>query len=69
MNIAEIKKLPMREKFQIMEALWQDLSSDVENADIPAEHKAILDKRFEQAESGEMKFLDWDKVKNTLGRA
>ena len=67
MSIAEVTKLPLREKFQIMEALWADLSQHVEKFELPAEHRALLDARRERVASGESTLYDWDVVKHTIG--
>ena len=68
MNIAEIKKLPMREKFQIMEALWDEMRVVADKADVPESHRLILDERREAVESGSSSLLDWDEVKDNIGR-
>jgi len=68
MSITEIKKLPLREKFQIMEALWEDMRGEAEKADIPESHKKLLDERRARVESGEEKLFEWDEVKNNYGR-
>lgn len=68
MSLTEVAKLPLREKFQIMEAIWADLSQRMEEFEIPAEHKALLDARRERVASGESTLHDWDTVKNTIGQ-
>jgi len=68
-SITEISQLSLREKFQIMELLWDDMRSSIESAETPEEHKDLLDSRRKRAASGEVSLLDWDQVKNTLGRA
>lgn len=71
MSIAEITKLSKREKLQIMEVLWDDMRSTIDQAetDIPMNHKEILDSRKERVQNGEAKLLDWDEVKETVGKA
>ena len=68
MDLADITRLPLREKLQIMETLWADLSERVGDSDVPAEHKALLDQRLARIESGEAIIHDWDDVKHTVGR-
>ncbi len=68
MSITEIKKLPMREKFQIMEALWEDMRPEIEKADIPADHKRILDECEARVAVGEEKFYDFEEAKQMIGR-
>lgn len=68
MNIAEIRQLPLNEKLQIMEALWEDLRSRAEELVVPEWHKEILDERRKAVEEGREEVLDWDEVKNSLGK-
>jgi putative addiction module component (TIGR02574 family) len=68
MNVAEITKLSTREKFELMEALWEDMKKKVEKCGIPQEHIKLLDARRLAVESGEDRILDWDRVKHSLRR-
>jgi len=68
MSIAEIQQLPIEEKFQIMEALWEDLRDRFERMELPQSHKALLDQRRARVQNGTAKLLDWDAVKSTIGR-
>lgn len=68
MSIAEIRKLPVKEKLQIMEVLWEDLRSQTENEPIPEWHKKILDDRQKEIDAGREEILDWDKVKDSIGK-
>ena len=69
MTADEIKRLPIEQKIQIMEALWDDLRERFEQAEIPASVKRLLDERRERVRSGQAHLLDWDSVKETIGRA
>jgi len=69
MTTDEIKRLPIEEKIQIMEALWDDLRERFERAGIPLSVKRQLDERRDRVLSGQAQLLDWDSVKGTLGRA
>ena len=68
MSVAEISQLSVREKLQIMEALWLDLRARIEPMGIPPEHEALLDARRARVESGAAALHEWDDVKHTLGR-
>jgi hypothetical protein len=68
MTVAEAKAMPIRQKFQIMEALWEDMRERFEAMPVSDEVKALLDERRERVARGESKLLDWDKVKSALGR-
>ncbi len=67
MSIAEIKKLPLAEKLQLMEALWDELRERAEQVPVPEWHKQLLDERRKAVEAGTEELLDWDSVKNQLG--
>ena len=69
MTTDEIKRLPIEQKIQIMEALWDDLRERFERADIPASVKRLLDERRERVRSGQAQLLGWDSIKGTLGQA
>lgn len=69
MSFAELTLLSLKEKLQIMEAIWLDLRSHVESLDIPADHLRILDERTSQVAEGSSVLLDWDQVKNSIGKA
>jgi hypothetical protein len=68
MIIAEIRKLPIREKFQILEALWEDLREEVERQDIPETHKKILDDCEARVLAGEERFYSLEEARNVIGR-
>lgn len=67
MSIAEIRQLPLHEKMQIMEALWDDLRAHVEGLPVPGWHKELLDARRKALAEGKEEVLEWDDVKGSLG--
>ena len=68
MTVADARAMPIGQKFQIMEALWEDMRERFESMPVSDEVKALLDERRERVVRGESKLLDWDKVKSALGR-
>ena len=68
MSIPEIRQLPLAEKLQIMEAIWEDLRRDADAVPVADWQKTLLDQRRQAVEEGREKVLDWDDVKHTLGR-
>ncbi len=68
MITTEISKLSTREKFQLMEALWEDMRQKAGESVIPKDHQELLDARWARVQSGETQLLDWDDVKETIGR-
>ena len=68
MSIAEIKQLPLAEKLEIMEAIWEDLRAHAEQVAVPPWHKQLLDERRQAVEEGREELLEWDAIKDSLGR-
>ena len=64
-----LKALPPVEKFQLMEALWEDLREHFDRMDLSESQKALLDRRRASVELGESRLHDWDTVKGSIGRA
>ena len=69
MTIEDARALPVAEKMQLMEVLLQDLRDRYEKAEIPDEHKALLDARRTRVDAGESTLHDWDQVKAAIGRS
>jgi hypothetical protein len=69
MTAEEVRTLPMAQKMQIMEVLWEDLRDRFANAEVPERLKDVLDQRRARARDGSAKILDWDSVKSGIGRA
>jgi putative addiction module component (TIGR02574 family) len=67
MSIAEIKQLPLAEKLQIMEVLWEDLRARAEQVPVPPWHKELLDERRKAVEDGREAVFDWDSVRDSIG--
>ena len=67
MSIAEVNKLPLREKLQIMEAIWRDMSEHADKCDVPFEHRELLDRRRAQVAEGKSVLKDWNSAKHTIG--
>lgn len=66
MSIAEIHQLPLSEKLQIMEAIWEDLRARADELPVPDWHKELLDARREAVAAGREPVLDWDDAKRSL---
>ena len=65
MSTIEISHLSLREKFQVMQSIWEDLRSHVDRFEVPQSHKDLLDARRKRVEA---KILDWDQVKHNIGK-
>ena len=69
MTAEEIKALPINQKIQIMETLWEDLRARFDRLELSAEQKALLDERRARVRSGAARILDWDSVKTAIGKS
>jgi len=68
MSIAEVRNLPLREKFQILEVIWDDLSARVDEMTVSPAVRDLLDERIERIQNGSVDVHDWDLVKFSIGR-
>jgi putative addiction module component (TIGR02574 family) len=68
MTAEEIRILPIAEKCQIMEMIWEDFRERVEKFELSPEHKALLDERRARVTNGDAKLRKWDDVKSSIGR-
>lgn len=68
MSVTEVANLPLREKLQIMEAIWADLRAHVDRIEPPQAHRDLLDARRRRVAEGETTLHDWDQVRHSIGR-
>src|SRR2546430_16323347 len=66
--ILPLNEMSVEEKLQTMEALWQSLSADPAAIESPAWHEEELAERERKIESGEAKFVEWEKAKAEIRR-
>jgi hypothetical protein len=66
--ILPLDKMSVEEKLQTIEAIWQNLCGNPEAIESPAWHEEDLRLREDQIESGETKFVDWEKAKTEIHR-
>ena len=64
----EIRKLPLSQKLELLEAVWSELSSDPDTIDVPQWHKDILDERQQGLEQGSMQAIEWELAKEQIHR-
>ena len=65
-DILEIKQMSREEKLRIMEALWEDLSSEDQSIQSPAWHESLLQETEQRVQAGQEKILDWKDPKKEL---
>ena len=68
MTVTDVLQLPLRQKLQITETIWEDLRVRADSLGISQDQKDLLDARRARVASGQAKILDWDSVKNSIGR-
>ncbi|RJP30196.1 MAG: acyl-protein synthetase [Candidatus Omnitrophota bacterium] len=56
------------EKIMVMEALWQDLSSEEKQLDSPTWHRDELVTTEQRVAAGDEQFVDWEIAKEQLRR-
>jgi putative addiction module component (TIGR02574 family) len=67
MTTVDIAEMPVAEKLQLMEALWDSLSArSGESMDSPAWHQAELAERLHRLDSGEEPVAAWTEAKERL---
>lgn len=68
MSITETRSLPLREKFQILEVIWEDLSARMDEMTVSPAVRDLLDERVERIRNGSAEVHDWDSVKFSVGQ-
>ena len=58
--------MTVREKLQIMEELWSDLSHNQSQIPVPQWHKDILNEREKLLKEGKAIFIDWETAKKRI---
>lgn len=61
-----LNHLSKAEKLRMMDALWDDLTHDVEPFQSPAWHEGVLKETQQRVANGEVEMLDWEKAKELL---
>ena len=65
-DIMEIKQLSREEKLRVIEAIWEDLSSEAQSLQSPAWHESALQETEQRVQSGQEQILDWKEAKKEL---
>jgi putative addiction module component (TIGR02574 family) len=68
MTAEDVKALPIDQKIQIMEAIWEDFRDRFDRLEVSPEQKQLLDRRRARVREGTAQLLDWESVKGTIGR-
>ena len=65
----EIQAMPLREKLQVMEALWDDIARQDDVLEMPQWQKDLLDERERMVAEGKAEFVDWEVAKEQIAKA
>ena len=68
-TLTEIEQLPLHEKLIVMEALWNGITRQEDQLEVPQWHKDILDEREKLIQSGKAQFIDWEVAKGEIKKA
>jgi len=68
-NVEEIRSMPLRDKLQLIETLWDDIARREDELEVPQWQKDLLDEHERSVESGDARFLDWDEAKQQIAKA
>ena len=66
--ILPLKEMSAKDKLQTMEALWESLLADPAAVESPEWHENELRVRESRIQSGDAKFIDWEKSKADIRR-
>ena len=62
--LEKILRLPVDERLQLVEDIWDSIAATPEDVPVPDWHKAELDRRLDEPEPGPN--LSWDEVRAKL---
>jgi len=68
MRITEIKKLPIGERLEVMEQIWDSLRDEAHDIASPAWHERVLEERKNKIDRGEATFITLDQLKSRFHR-
>lgn len=62
-QLAELHKLPKKEKIKLVQLLWEDIANEQEYDVLPPEHKSILNERLEKIYQGKAEYISWEEIR------
>jgi putative addiction module component (TIGR02574 family) len=67
MNSLEISNLPVSEKLQLMESLWDSLCRETSGeSEVPSWHQEVLAERLHRLDNGEEPVSSWGEAKKRI---
>jgi Putative addiction module component len=61
-----LKDMTLKEKLEILEALWEDLARSARSVESPDWHKKTLEERGQRVAQGKARFTDWETAKTEI---
>lgn len=61
-----LDKLTVKEKLELMERLWDELSKRPDDIPSPSWHGDVLAERVQALKEGRTEFVDWEEAKQRL---
>lgn len=65
-DIDDILKLPVDERLEIIERIWESVQQDDEYMEIPEWHREILEERFQKHKNNLTEGKSWEEVKKRV---
>ena len=59
----DIDRLNVEEKLELIETLWNSLSSNPSNIPVTEAQKKMLDERIAEIDAGDVETIPWEEVK------
>lgn len=70
MTQLDVARLPLPEKIQLMESLWDSLCREpVTDQTIPGWHETVLEERLARLDAGEEEMIPWQEAKQRIRAA
>jgi hypothetical protein len=65
-GVAEIEKMTLEQKLEVMELLWKSISQNPDQVPFPEWHGEVIAERFAKIDRGEAKFLSIEEARQKL---
>jgi putative addiction module component (TIGR02574 family) len=65
-TLSEILKLPVDERIQLVEDIWDSIAADPRTVGVPAEQLGELDRRLDEAAANPGQGRPWSEVRDRL---
>lgn len=62
----ELRKLPVADRLELIEDLWDSIEADAANLPLPDWHRAEIDRRLDALDSGASSGAPWDEVRRRI---